>query len=246
MSSSVNPNNPLIPNVYTELKETFDWAQSDTLWAPDVAQLSDGKFYMYYNACKGDSPRSALGVAVSDKIEGPYKTKASFEIGHGRKSEDGTTYHANVHPNVVDPQTFLTIKASSGWCTALTPEGFYTGNESENRFPAPEPRIRKNCSAEITAESKYRTSATIRKRNITICICHSADLTQPAATICVWRVPKIRTVRTMTPHITCLTPKEKTAVSSMTKQLNRTGSNSWAATASPHNLKRHGLRLTGT
>ena len=85
MSSSVNPNNPLIPNVYTELKETFDWAQSDTLWAPDVAQLSDGKYYMYYNACKGDSPRSALGVAVSDKIEGPYKTKASFEIGHGRK-----------------------------------------------------------------------------------------------------------------------------------------------------------------
>ncbi len=26
ISSSVNPNNPLIPNVYTELKETFDWA----------------------------------------------------------------------------------------------------------------------------------------------------------------------------------------------------------------------------
>ena len=58
---------------------------------------------------------------------------------------------------------------------------------------------------------------------------------------------KIRTVRTMTPQaITCLMPKEKTAASSTTKQLNRTGSNSWAATASPHNLKRHGLRIAGT
>lgn len=26
------------------------------------------------------------------------------------KSEDGTTYHANVHPNVVDPQTFFDHK----------------------------------------------------------------------------------------------------------------------------------------
>ncbi|KXZ23337.1 endo-alpha-(1-_5)-L-arabinanase [Bacillus nakamurai] len=108
ISSSVNNNNPLIPNVYTELKEIFDWAQSDTLWAPDVVKLSDGKFYMYYNACRGDSPRSALGVAVSDKIEGPYKNKGIFlKSGMDGKSEDGTTYNANVHPNVVDPQTFF-------------------------------------------------------------------------------------------------------------------------------------------
>ncbi|MCG8399844.1 endo-alpha-(1-_5)-L-arabinanase, partial [Bacillus atrophaeus] len=43
ISSSVNNNNPLIPNVYEELKETFEWAESDTLWAPDVTQLEDGK-----------------------------------------------------------------------------------------------------------------------------------------------------------------------------------------------------------
>ncbi|MBY8911934.1 glycoside hydrolase family 43 protein [Bacillus sp. YC2] len=108
ISTSVNNNNPLISNVYAELKETFDWAQSDTLWAPDVVKLSDGKFYMYYNACKGDSPRSALGVAVSDSIEGPYKNKGVFlKSGMDGKSEDGTTYNAAIHPNVVDPQTFF-------------------------------------------------------------------------------------------------------------------------------------------
>ncbi len=212
MSSSVNPNNPLIPNVYTELKETFDWAQSDTLWAPDVAQLSDGKYYMYYNACKGDSPRSALGVAVSDKIEGPYKNKGIFlKSGMEGKSEDGTTYNANVHPNVVDPQTFFDHKGKL-WMVYGSYSGgiFIMEMNPKTGFPLPNQGYGKNCSAEITAESKARTSATIRKRNITICICHSADLTRPAVIICVWRALKIRTVRTMTPQaITCLMPKER-------------------------------------
>jgi len=39
----------------------------------DIIQLRDGKYYMYYCMCKGDSPLSALGVARADKVEGPYK-----------------------------------------------------------------------------------------------------------------------------------------------------------------------------
>ena len=57
-------------------QETFKWAQTDTLWAPDVAQLPDGRFYMY-TARVGDSPLSALGVAVADDIEGPSRTSGS-------------------------------------------------------------------------------------------------------------------------------------------------------------------------
>ena len=30
-----------------------------------MVKLADGKFYHYYCACKGDSPRSALGLAVA-------------------------------------------------------------------------------------------------------------------------------------------------------------------------------------
>jgi arabinan endo-1,5-alpha-L-arabinosidase len=60
IASGVSAANPLFmngsANVLTELAETFSWAQSDTLWAADVKQLADGKFYMYYNACKGDAP----------------------------------------------------------------------------------------------------------------------------------------------------------------------------------------------
>lgn len=109
VASGVSNGNPLIPNVTEELKETLEWAQSDTLWAADVIQLADGKFYMYYNACKGDSPRSAMGIAVADQIEGPYKdTGIILKSGMwGEISEDGTVYDATKHPNVVDPDVFF-------------------------------------------------------------------------------------------------------------------------------------------
>jgi arabinan endo-1,5-alpha-L-arabinosidase len=108
VADGVNPDNPLFDNVVDELEETFEWAQATTLWAADVIQLKDGRFYMYYNACKGDSPRSALGVAVADEVEGPY-TDLGILLKSGmwgEPSEDGTIYDARVHPNVVDPDVF--------------------------------------------------------------------------------------------------------------------------------------------
>jgi arabinan endo-1,5-alpha-L-arabinosidase len=113
MTDSVNATNPLFlngsSNVFTELAETFSWSQSSTLWAPDVKQLADGKFYMYYNACKGDSPVSALGVAVANKVEGPYVNKGIIlKSGMwGQASYDGTIYDALKHPNTVDPNVFF-------------------------------------------------------------------------------------------------------------------------------------------
>ncbi|MDA7025187.1 glycoside hydrolase family 43 protein [Bacillus sp. CLL-7-23] len=111
ISSSVDQNNPLIRNVYHELNEAFTWAETKTLWAADVRQLGDGKFYMYYNACRGDSPRSALGIAVADNVEGPYRNKGIFlKSGMDGLSQDGTKYDATKHPNAVDPHTFYDKK----------------------------------------------------------------------------------------------------------------------------------------
>ena len=112
VSSGVSATNPLFlngaANVFTELAETFSWAQSNTLWAADVRQLADGRFYMYYNACKGDSPRSALGIAVADRIEGPYVDKGIILRSGmwGQPSHDGSIYDAMKHPNAVDPHVF--------------------------------------------------------------------------------------------------------------------------------------------
>lgn len=108
VASGVNENNPLFDNVIEELSEALEWANSDTLWAVDVIELN-GKYYMYYNACQGDAPRSALGVAVADDIEGPYTDLGIF-LKSGmwdQTSEDGTIYDATTHPNVIDPHTFF-------------------------------------------------------------------------------------------------------------------------------------------
>jgi arabinan endo-1,5-alpha-L-arabinosidase len=109
VADGVNPDNPLFDNVLEELKEAFTWAQAQALWAPDVIRLKDGRFYMYYNSTKGDSPRSALGVAVADNVEGPYKDQGIIlKSGMwGQPGEDGTIYDARLHPNVVDPQVFF-------------------------------------------------------------------------------------------------------------------------------------------
>ncbi|MEH7120302.1 family 43 glycosylhydrolase [Neobacillus vireti] len=110
IADGVADGNKVIPNVEEELKGTFDWTQSNDLWAPDVIQLPDGKFYMYYDNCKGDSPRSALGVAVADNVEGPYKDLGIFlKSGMwGEISEDGKTiYDATKQPNTVDPDVFF-------------------------------------------------------------------------------------------------------------------------------------------
>ncbi|MCL6603708.1 MAG: glycoside hydrolase family 43 protein [Paenibacillus sp.] len=140
ISSSVSDSNVLIPDVTKELSETFAWAQSNTLWAPDVIQLADGKFYMYYDACKGDSPLSAMGIAVSDHIEGPYKDKGIIlKSGMSGMGDDGEIYDSTQKPNVVDPDVFFD-KDGKLWMVY----GSYSGGifilelDTKTGFPLPD------------------------------------------------------------------------------------------------------------
>lgn len=108
IGDGVRKNNPIIPDARNEMPEAFEWAQTNTFWAPDVIQLPDGKFYMYYCNCEGTSPLSCMGLAVSDQIEGPYRDLGIF-LRSGmteEPSENGDTYDATVQPNVVDPCVF--------------------------------------------------------------------------------------------------------------------------------------------
>ena len=106
-AEGVNPENPLFEDVTQELSEALEWAETDTLWAPDIIQLADGRFYLYYDACRGDSPLSAMGIAVADKVTGPYEDLGLIlKSGMTGESEDGTPFDARVHPNVIDPDLF--------------------------------------------------------------------------------------------------------------------------------------------
>ncbi|MCZ0703773.1 arabinan endo-1,5-alpha-L-arabinosidase [Natronobacillus azotifigens] len=108
VADGVNSSNPLFDDVTKELSEALEWANSDTLWAADVTQVGD-QFFMYYNACEGTSPRSAMGLAIADDIEGPYVDQGIF-LKSGmwdQESENkGEVYNPTVHPNAIDPHAF--------------------------------------------------------------------------------------------------------------------------------------------
>lgn len=93
--------NTLVENAQEEMEEALSWARTDTFWAPDVQQLNDGRYYYYYCACVGNAPLSALGVAVSERPEGPYR-----DLGVFLKS-GAPGYQAHLLPNVIDPHTFF-------------------------------------------------------------------------------------------------------------------------------------------
>ncbi|WP_334100213.1 arabinan endo-1,5-alpha-L-arabinosidase [Thermotoga petrophila] len=112
ISTSAHDRNPIIPNINEELKEALSWARTrNDIWAPHVIQLSDGRYYMYYCASTFGSPRSAIGIAVSDNVEGPYKhyaviVKSGQVYSVDGPSEDGTPYNSRKHPNALDPAVF--------------------------------------------------------------------------------------------------------------------------------------------
>ena len=101
ISTDANRGCTLVEDVQTEMAEALSWAKTTTFWAPDVQRLKDGRYYMYYCTCEGSSPLSALGVAVSDAPEGPYKN-----LGIILKS-GAPGYNATILPNVVDPNVFF-------------------------------------------------------------------------------------------------------------------------------------------
>ncbi|CAM4401685.1 glycoside hydrolase family 43 protein [Paenibacillus tarimensis] len=141
VSDIVRTGNPLIPNVHDELSEALSWAETQTLWAADVIQLADGRYYMYYNACRGDAPLSAMGVAIADNIEGPYKDAGIF-LKSGMTEEmshDGTPYDATKHPNAVDPDTFFD-KDGKLWMVYGSYSGgiFILEMDPETGFPLPD------------------------------------------------------------------------------------------------------------
>ena len=91
----------LVEDVQQEMADALSYARTSTFWAPDVQQLADGRYYLYYCTCEGSSPLSAMGLAVSDEPEGPFEDLGVF-LRSGMEGYDATQY-----PNVVDPHVFF-------------------------------------------------------------------------------------------------------------------------------------------
>lgn len=53
------------------------WTDGKDIWAPDIRQVDDGSYVMYYTGQLGNSTRHCLGVATSKAILGPWTTSAT-------------------------------------------------------------------------------------------------------------------------------------------------------------------------
>ena len=109
VNRGVKDDNEIIPDVYSQMKDAFEWSHSNTFWAPDLAKLGDGKYHLYYCNCQGDMPRSCLGTAASESVAGPYENEGIMlksGMDAGTVDEDGDLYQAASDPNAVDPNVF--------------------------------------------------------------------------------------------------------------------------------------------
>lgn len=78
--------------------DTADWNYKH-FWAPEVYKIDD-KYYLYYTASPKYSPKNSgnhVGLAVSDKVEGPYQdmgrvVQHSSIDGHMFTDKDGNRY----------------------------------------------------------------------------------------------------------------------------------------------------------
>jgi arabinan endo-1,5-alpha-L-arabinosidase len=110
LADGVTRNNPLFVDAIAELQDIYAWSGAYDLWANDVIQLEDGRYYMYPNLSQGDAPRASLGLAIADDVEGPYEYQGIFlQSGMWDEiSEDGVNiYDPQIHPNTVDPDAFF-------------------------------------------------------------------------------------------------------------------------------------------
>ena len=106
-------NQKLFENIKLELKEALDWGKTSTFWASDWIKLNDGKYYLYYCVCEGSSPQSAIGYAVADSIDGPFKnlgllikSSGKDELKYIDENGEEKKYDANINPNAIDPAIF--------------------------------------------------------------------------------------------------------------------------------------------
>lgn len=109
VNQGVKNDNSVIPDVYFQMEDAFEWAHSNTFWASDVVRLNNGTYKMYYCNCQGDTPLSCLGIAASDSVAGPYTNEGILlrsGMGADVDDEDGNLYQATEDPNVVDPVVF--------------------------------------------------------------------------------------------------------------------------------------------
>ena len=76
-------------DIQSELGDVMKWGHTRTFWAGCLIQLKSGKYMMNYCVCQGNCPQAAIGYALADNPEGPYKDMGVLLYSFGtRNTED--------------------------------------------------------------------------------------------------------------------------------------------------------------
>lgn len=106
LSTNVSNYNRVFPNAKIELAEELSWAGTNTTWAKGIIELN-GLYNLYYCVSSWGSPRSAIGLATAEDIEGPYKNQGMFLNSGLQGNKPGEFYNRSLHPNAIDPDVFF-------------------------------------------------------------------------------------------------------------------------------------------
>ena len=74
------------------------WAVKGSAWAPTI-EKKNGKYYVYYCG-KDSSGTSAVGVAVADSPEGPYKDKGTALVTTAMCKDEGASVGQAIDPSI--------------------------------------------------------------------------------------------------------------------------------------------------
>ena len=105
-----------------ELASVMAWGHTRTFWASCLIQLQSGPYkgkYMFdYCVCQGGCPQAAIGYAIADKPEGPYKDMGVllYSFGSVRTDDiyDAETVQKLRAGERGDVNTFVEIETPSG------------------------------------------------------------------------------------------------------------------------------------
>ena len=106
----------------SELKDVMAWGHTRTFWASCLIQLKKGPYagkYMFdYCVCQGGCPQAAIGYALADKPEGPYKDMGVLLYSFG-SARTGDLYDEDTVAKLRagergDVNTFVDIRTPAG------------------------------------------------------------------------------------------------------------------------------------
>ena len=115
LANGFHVQNPVIKgNPAEELAEAMEWPQPDpatSTWAKSPVKIGD-QYHLYFSTSAWGATRSAIGLATSDKIEGPYEYQGLVvkSYNEGETNIEGEPHNPRQDPNAIDPHVFYDDK----------------------------------------------------------------------------------------------------------------------------------------